>query len=75
MKRFVISYMCYFNNNMTSKIIEAPSKLEAIKQHEKLEWLFDPEMEIDMNREEDEVVNEMVDAAFNGDSLFDIIEV
>ena len=68
--RYVVSYMNYSDNNLTSKIVEASTEVEAATKLPELEWLNHV-----ITATPSVTLNELQDIAFDGDSLFAVIAV
>jgi hypothetical protein len=72
MARFVVSYFCFFNNELKSEVIEADSWDEAIQKSSfELNWIFEELEELSQKP----TLERVKQLAFDGDCMVEVIEV
>lgn len=69
MARFVVSYFCFFSNELKSEVIEADSWDEAIQKSSfELNWIFE-------ELSQKPTLERVKQLAFDGDCMVEVIEV
>ncbi len=72
MSRWVVSYINWFDNNLTSEIVEADSWHDAIFKHSAVAKNLDPEWHADLLKMDPENVKQ---AFFDCDSMIEAIKI